>query len=274
MGARILVIEDNPANLELMRYVLAAFGHVVTTAVDGEEGYDGVVRDRPDLVICDLQLPRIDGFEVARRMKKHPALQGIPLVAVTAFAMVGDRDRVLAAGFDGYIAKPIEPQSFVTQVDAFLARAQKSGEPWCERRSRGGEAEAMPAAPSGKRILVVDDVATNIDLLRTLLGSAGHAVTAASNLAAARSSAEASAPDLIISDHHIGSELGTEFVTWIRAHERLSGTPFLLMSSTGMTESQWRKEPGIGADAFLARPVNAQTFLTRVAECLATLGNR
>jgi two-component system cell cycle response regulator len=124
--AHILIIEDNAANLELMTYLLDAFGHIVRVAYDGAEGLAAIQADAPDVIICDVQLPKVDGFEVARRLKNNPALCHIPLVAVTALAMVGDRDRILAAGFDGYIAKPIEPEHFVHQVEAFLPAAPES----------------------------------------------------------------------------------------------------------------------------------------------------
>src|SRR6185295_3100711 len=120
MGARILVIEDNPANIELMSYLLRAFGHEVLTSCDGETGLEAARRESPDLIVCDIQIPRIHGLDLARQLKGHPSLKKIPLVAVTAFAMVGDRDKVLSAGFDGYIAKPIVPDKFVQQVEAFL----------------------------------------------------------------------------------------------------------------------------------------------------------
>ncbi|NTV63059.1 MAG: response regulator [Oscillochloris sp.] len=120
--ARILLIEDNAANLELMTYILDAFGHQVRFAHDGIEGLAAVAANPPDVIICDVQLPRLDGFAVAHHLKSDASLRRIPLVAVTALAMVGDRDRILAAGFDGYIAKPIEPEHFVRQVELFLAR--------------------------------------------------------------------------------------------------------------------------------------------------------
>jgi CheY-like chemotaxis protein len=120
MPARILIVEDNPANLELMRYLLRARGHTVLSAVDGESGVETVRKELPDLILCDVQLPKMDGYGVIRQLKSEPAHCSIPLVAVTAFAMVGDRDRMLAAGFDGYLPKPITPESFVTEVEAFL----------------------------------------------------------------------------------------------------------------------------------------------------------
>jgi len=117
---RIMIIEDNPANLELMTYLLKVFGFAVLSAGNGVEGLEMVRRERVDLVICDIHLPKMDGYEVAKELKGDPELRWIPLVAVTALAMVGDRDKVLAAGFDGYISKPIEPELFVKQVEAFM----------------------------------------------------------------------------------------------------------------------------------------------------------
>ncbi len=117
---RILLIEDNPTNLQLMAYLLTAFGYTVLPAEDGVKGLELVGREAIDLIICDVHLPEMDGYEVAARLKGDPDLRRIPLVAVTAMAMVGDRNKVLAAGFDGYIPKPIEPELFVQQVESFL----------------------------------------------------------------------------------------------------------------------------------------------------------
>ena len=118
--ARILIIEDNAANMQLMAYLLNAFGHTVLEAINGRTGLATALQDRPDMVLCDLQMPGMDGYDVARRFKHDPDLIDVPLVAVTAYAMVGDRDKVLAAGFDGYIPKPINPELFVSEVESFL----------------------------------------------------------------------------------------------------------------------------------------------------------
>jgi two-component system cell cycle response regulator len=120
MPARILIIEDNPANLELMDYLLKYSGHEVLAAMDGVTGLELARREAPDLIICDIQIPLLDGFGVARSLKADARLRLIPLVAITAFAMVGDRERVLAGGFDHYLAKPIDPQAFVAQMEALI----------------------------------------------------------------------------------------------------------------------------------------------------------
>src|SRR4051794_4082301 len=101
--ARILVIEDNVGNRELMTYLLNAFGHTPLSAANGEAGVAIARRERPDVIVCDVQLPRMHGYEIAQLLKNDPATDTIMLVAVTALAMRGDREQILAAGFDGYI---------------------------------------------------------------------------------------------------------------------------------------------------------------------------
>jgi CheY-like chemotaxis protein len=118
--ACVLVVEDQAENLKLMVYLLEAFGHKTLMARDGAEGMAVVARDRPDLVIMDLRMPGMDGYEAASLLKADPQLSSIPLVAVTAHAMVGDRERIMACGFDGYLTKPIDPQSFVHEVERYL----------------------------------------------------------------------------------------------------------------------------------------------------------
>ncbi len=122
--ARILVIEDNLANRELMVYLLTAFNHISMEAADGQVGWETANRECPDLILCDLQLPMMDGYTLAQHFKSSLELKRIPLIAVTAFAMVGDREKVIAAGFDGYISKPITPELFVAQIEEYLRKGQ------------------------------------------------------------------------------------------------------------------------------------------------------
>jgi len=118
VGARVLLIEDNPANVQLMTCLLSPYGHTLLYAEDGPKGLKAARWDHPDLIICDLQLPEMAGYEVACWLKREARLRTIPLVAVTGQPAVGDR--VLAAGFDGYLARPIDPDTFVRQVEAYL----------------------------------------------------------------------------------------------------------------------------------------------------------
>jgi CheY-like chemotaxis protein len=116
----ILVIEDNALNLKLVRDVLEHAGFAVLSAPTGEEGVDLATHQPPDLVLMDLQLPGINGTEALRRLRSHPSSSDIPVVAVTAFAMREDREQARAAGFDGFVEKPISTRALPRQVQRFL----------------------------------------------------------------------------------------------------------------------------------------------------------
>jgi len=126
MGARILVIDANRANLELMLYLLHTFGHDARGVSDGIAGLEAARSGGFALVATDILMPGIDGYELARHLKQDARLAATPLVAVTALAMPGDRERIDAAGFDGYIGKPIEPQTFVAELESYLTRASST----------------------------------------------------------------------------------------------------------------------------------------------------
>ena len=122
---RVLIIEDNPTNLELMRYLLQAHGHAVTAAAGGEQGLRLAHDAPPDVIVCDVQMPGLDGFGVLTALRADERLKATPVVAVTASAMVGDRETVLAAGFDGYISKPIVPETFVDEISGFARHSRE-----------------------------------------------------------------------------------------------------------------------------------------------------
>jgi CheY-like chemotaxis protein len=125
-AATILVVDDNPINLKLVSDLLAFEGHRVTKAVDGEEAADCVRRDPPDLILLDVDLPGIDGLTLTKRLKADPQSADIIIVALTAFAMKGDRQKAMAAGCDAYITKPINTRELPAQVAELLQRREKS----------------------------------------------------------------------------------------------------------------------------------------------------
>lgn len=123
MSARILIIEDNAANLELLRYLLAFNGYEVLQARDGLEGVATALQQRPDLILCDLQMPGLDGYQVLARLRGQ--VEAV-ILAVTAFSMPHDQENVMTAGFHGYFSKPIDPETFVSQIEQFLPPALRS----------------------------------------------------------------------------------------------------------------------------------------------------
>jgi CheY-like chemotaxis protein len=120
MSGKILIIEDNEQNLYLLSFILNRHGYQVETARDGESGINTAVLGRPDLILLDIQLPGMDGYAVAKSLRIRPELVDTPIVAVTSYAMMGDREKALESGCNGYLKKPIDPERFMSQVEEFL----------------------------------------------------------------------------------------------------------------------------------------------------------
>jgi two-component system cell cycle response regulator DivK len=120
--AKILVVEDNPSNAKLAVFVLTRAGHEVQCVPDAEEGLRIAQAERPDLVIMDVQLPGIDGLEATRRLRADPATQSLRVLALTAFAMKGDEQKIIDAGCDDYLAKPYQYSDLLQRVEALLAK--------------------------------------------------------------------------------------------------------------------------------------------------------
>ena len=120
MTMNILYIEDNDQNFYLVNFILAAKGYTVERAHDGREGLELAKKSRRDLILLDIQLPVMDGYETARELRKIPSMNTTPIVALTSYAMAGDREKALAAGCTGYIEKPINPKTFVEQISQYL----------------------------------------------------------------------------------------------------------------------------------------------------------
>jgi CheY-like chemotaxis protein len=117
---RILVVEDNGTNMYLIGFILRKNGYEVLEAATGEDGVGLAVKEKPDLILMDLQLPGIDGLEATRRIRESEADGEVPIVALTSYAMAGDRERALNAGCTGYIEKPINPETFMGDIEKYL----------------------------------------------------------------------------------------------------------------------------------------------------------
>ena len=120
MSAKILLVEDNEQNRYLVTFLLESHGFTVVHACNGHEALAGVQRESPDLILMDIQMPDMNGYEAARRIRATPGLKAIPIVAVTSYAMTGERERALWLGFAGYIEKPICTETFITEISRYL----------------------------------------------------------------------------------------------------------------------------------------------------------
>lgn len=271
MPACILIVDDNPENLELTGYLLRASGYATLTATDGIEGLALARGERPDLIICDIQMPRMDGFEVARKLKRDESLRHIPLLAVTAAAMVGDRDEILAGGFNGYLAKPIVPENFVQQVVAFLPPGLRSTSP---RQPGTATVVSNTPRPTGPTILVVDNLQPNIDLACSMLGRYGYRTLTAKRMQEALALARQTPPDLILSDVCMEDGSGYDFITEVKADPRLKSIPFVFLTSTLSSERGREKGPALSAARLLFRPIEPQDLLAEIKACLRAKSER
>lgn len=124
MSARILVVEDQEDNRTILRDLLTSAGFDLMEAATGEEGVRMAATHRPDLILMDIQLPVIDGYETTRRIRADPALAATPIIAVTSYALSGDEDKARAAGCDGYVTKPFSPRQLLATVRSYLEKSE------------------------------------------------------------------------------------------------------------------------------------------------------
>ena len=120
MNKRILVVEDQEDNRRILSDLLTANGFDIVEAVTGEEGVAAAAREKPDLILMDIQLPGLDGYEATRRIKAKPELDQIPIIAVTSYALSGDDKKAYAAGCDGYVTKPFSPRDLLAKIKEYL----------------------------------------------------------------------------------------------------------------------------------------------------------
>ncbi len=120
MSKCILVVEDQLDNRQILRDLLGNAGYELTEAENGEEAIAAAARRRPDLILMDIQLPIMDGYEATRRIRSNPDLKCVPIIAVTSYALAGDENKALAAGCDGYVSKPYSPRDLLAKVRAYL----------------------------------------------------------------------------------------------------------------------------------------------------------
>lgn len=256
MKPRVLLVEDNIPNRDLARYLLEASGYACEEAHDGETALQMAGMSGPDIVICDLQLPGIDGFDVLRGLRALPHLIGVPVVAVTAYAMVGDRERILAAGFDGYISKPIDPRSFADEIAGYL------------RPGKSAHSGRVAPQSSGKRVLVVDDRLANRELLGTVLGYYGHTVATAADGAAALAEIRKTMPDLVITDLLMPNMDGEELCRTLRADPATAALPIIIHTASYRTRQGRQIADRVGVQWVLPKPSEPADVIFMVSQAL------
>lgn len=273
--ARILIIEDNPANIELMSFLLSAYGHAPLSAADGPRGVAAARSERPDLIACDVNLPGMDGFAVLAELKGDPALAGVPILAVTALAMTGDREKVLAAGFDGYISKPIEPESFVAELEAFLTPTPASApapaiatppapaQIQSTSATASTEAATTPAADA-RTLLLVDDDRFMLGVLNDMLIGQPYRVLSACSGEEALQVLSHEPVEVILCDQAMPGMRGTEVLA--EAAVRYPKTVRLMLSGQpDLTDIEAAIKSGV-ADGHYIKPLGARALREQLDE--------
>lgn len=241
---KIMIVEDNEKNLDLAKILLTNAGYKVVEARDGLEAIDKALEENPDLILMDMQLPLLDGYEACRRIKSDERSAGIPVIALTSYAMKGDREKSLDAGCAEYIQKPINPATFIEEIKPFLdLKIPKSGKE-CKIK-----------------ILIVDDNFKNLDILQIMLESKGYEVMAAQNGQIALEKAGIKLPGLIISDILMPVMDGFALCREWKKDSKLKEIPFIFYTATYLEKKDEEFALKLGADKFIRKPVEPDEFI-------------
>ncbi|MEZ0228283.1 MAG: response regulator, partial [Planctomycetota bacterium] len=238
-GEPILIVDDNAANLKLARVLLVGEGYDVKTANDAEQAIALLETWKPRLILMDIQLPGMDGLELTTKLKADPRTNDIVVVALTAYAMRGDEQKARAAGCDGYIAKPIDPDTLPRSVAEHL-----------------GTSATAPAPPeiATRTVLVIEDNPTTSRIYRDALEEAGYEVVEARDGKTALEALDRRAPNLVLLDLCLGDMDGLELTRRVRALPRGLDLPIVALSGINSLAEESVALPS-GFDALLVKPV-------------------
>jgi len=241
------VVDDNPLNLKLAADILESDGYHVNRAPSAEAALERIREQIPDLILIDIQLPGMDGLALTRALKSDSATQGIPIIALTAFAMKGDEQRARDSGCEGYLTKPIDTRALSAQVAGFL-------KPGSRRAS--------------VKVLVIEDFPPDRKLARILLSSAGHEVAEAGTGEQALAAARENPPDVILLDLKLPGINGLEVIRQLR-QER--ATRDIAVVTVTAYPDHWpeREARKAGCSAYFTKPVDASLLLKQVRELAA-----
>lgn len=250
-GDLILVIEDNDRNRKLVNDVLENAGFRVLVARTGAEGIVQAREHQPDLILLDVGLPDDDGVIVLGKLRGDPDVPSVPVVAVTAYAMSGDRENLLRSGFDGYIAKPIDVRTFAMEVAGYLGTSPTT------------TTTTNDVEPSDVSILVVDDTPANVRLLEEMLVARNYGVLVATTGAEALDAVRRHRPDLVLLDVQLPDFDGFEVCRQLRADRTTATLPVVMVTASVGQERV--KALQCGADDFLSKPFDQAELFARIA---------
>ncbi len=269
MSARVLVVDDILPNVKLLEAKLMAEYYDVLTATSGEEALKRVENDNPDLVLLDVMMPGMDGFEVCSRIKSNPKVSHIPVVMVTALSDAEDRVRGLEAGADDFLSKPVNDTALMARVRS-LVRLKMTIDEWRVRENTATQlgvveegANAMKESVTSADILVIEDQSFEADKIKSTLGRDNNNVQIASTGIDALKMCSDKVFDLLIVSLNLANEDGLRLCSHLRSNERTRNIPILMI---GNDDDISRIAQGleIGAHDYIVRPIDGNEILARV----------
>jgi two-component system, cell cycle response regulator len=268
MSARVLVVDDVLPNVKLLSAKLTREYFDVITAYNGPEALERIRSEAPDIVLLDVMMPGMDGFEVCKRIRSDPATMHIPVVMITALSDAADRVRGLEAGADDFLTKPVNDLALFARVRS-LVRLKMMMDEWRLRESTSGQLGVLSAnAPveesaSGARVLIVEDSVIDLEKVAETLKRDDDRASAADTCGGALERALAEDFDLIVVSLTLMNEDGLRLCSHLRSHEKTRHTPVLLIADEGEM-ARVAKGLELGANDYLLKPIDRNELLARV----------
>jgi CheY-like chemotaxis protein len=270
MAARILIIEDNQANMDLLVYLLSAFGHVPLEAYDGERGVAIAQAERPDLILCDLHLPRLDGYGVLAALRADPVTRDIPILAASAVPVTDGGAALRRSGFSGALPKSLEPDVLIPSLEAWLPQALRSSAvPAAPAALQQEAAAAHNGAHSRANILLLDAAPENAGLAASILAHCGYAVTVASTTEQVQRVAQQSF-DLVLCDLGLYEDGRTSFLA--DALRKLPTQPVIVIRPDDDDDVSRLGTGRSKAPILLSHPLEPQQLVAAIESSLAPRG--
>lgn len=261
---RVLVVDDQPMNVKLLATRLIAAGYEVLTAYNGEEALDIVAQSAPDIILLDIMMPGLDGYEVTERLRKNPFTSTIPIVLVTALEGIDDKVRGLNSGADDFLTKPVNHVELLARVRS-LVKLKKLQDQLLKKSSAPRyDAGRGEGGPEGKQlVMIVDDDEEAANNLGLILSSAEYDVISEQSGRGANDLLSHALPDLILLDLMLPDVSGIELLRKWRANGDMQNVPVIILSAIADLEA---KVKGIetGADDYLVKPVNSIELIARI----------
>lgn len=267
MTARILVVDDNPLNVKLLAAKLSHDYYVVITASNGVEALAKIKTEKPDIVLLDIMMPELDGFETCKKMKADPATSHIPVIMVTALSDTADRIKGLEAGADDFLTKPINDVALMARVRSLL-RLKMIMDEWRLREATASQfsqtpgGEAALAGHAGGHAIMLDDTPTDRATIVNTLGAIAVRVTFAGTVAEAVKMADSENADMVFASLDLDAEDGLQICPQLRTQESTRQLPIVLITNDDKI-ARVAKGLDLGANDYLIRPIEPNELVAR-----------